>query len=104
MKFTCGSSSYAHLIKESWPFSSERTLNRKLEFWKFNSRISDEIFNFLRIKSSQFEINVHRDYIIILDEMSIVSGEKFDPSVNEIIGYSTLPNHSCVTMHGLVYL
>lgn len=99
LKFACGNSGYAHLLEKGWPFPSYRTLTRRLEGWKFVSGISHKIFEFLKIKADQFQHNEYRDCVIVLDEMSIASGKKYDLSTGGNIGNITLPNHLGLATH-----
>ncbi|XP_018405222.1 PREDICTED: uncharacterized protein LOC108781667 [Cyphomyrmex costatus] len=104
LKFACGNSGYAYLLRKGWPLPSCRTIRRSLEGWKFESGISDEVFQFLKIKADQFECNSHRDCVIVLDEMSIALDQKYDLSTGENIGNITLPNHSGLATHALVFM
>ncbi|XP_067216772.1 uncharacterized protein [Linepithema humile] len=65
---------------------SLRTLHRNLEKWKFQSGLSTEIFEFLRIKVSQFKNDIDKDCCIVLDEISISPGKWFDTSTNTYVG------------------
>lgn len=78
LKFTCGYSGYRELLNESFPLPSLRTLNEKLDGWKFTSDISDEIFQFLQLKISTFKSDKDKDCLIVLDEISITSGIEYD--------------------------
>jgi len=47
---------------------------------------SDEVFEFLKIKNAQFENNIHKDCVIVLDEMSITPSDNYDPSTGDRTG------------------
>lgn len=95
MKFACGTSDYSELLKQRHPLLSFRTLRRrKLENLKFRSGLIDEIFNFLRIKVSQFEKETDKDCMLVLDEMSIIARNIYDNSTKEMLGQVSLPEHS----------
>lgn len=53
---------------------SLRSLNEKLDGWKFRSGISDEIFQFLYLKISSFKSDKDKDCLIVLDKISITAG------------------------------
>lgn len=63
-----------------------------------------EIFEFLKIKVSQFEKEIDRDCSLILDEMSITPGRIYCTSTNPFIGDVTLVNHTGTTTHALVFM
>lgn len=94
------------LLNQGFPLPSLRTLNEKLDGWKFTSGISDEIFQFLKFKISSFKSDKDRDCLIVLDEISITSGIQYDASVADYIGYVTLSDHNSkeLATHGLVFM
>ncbi|XP_071636282.1 uncharacterized protein [Temnothorax longispinosus] len=106
LKFACGYSGYQELLRHGFPLPSIRTLRKKLENWKFQSGKSDEIFEFLNIKVSQFQNDIDRDCLIVLDEVRITPSKIYDSSTNTYVGYVTLPNHDSteIATHGLVFM
>jgi len=54
LKFACGERGYEELIRQNIPLPNIRTLQMRLQGLEFSSGISDEIFEFLKIKVSQF--------------------------------------------------
>lgn len=106
LKFTCGYFGYRELLNQGFPLPSLRTLNEKLNGWKFTSSISDEIFQFLQLKISTFKFDKDKDCLIVLDEISITSGIQYDASVADYISYVTLPGHNSkeLAIHGLVFM
>lgn len=104
IKFACGPSGYAELLEQNFPLPTLRTLARKMENLKFSSGIIEEIFQFLQIKSEHFANDIDRDCVLVLDEMSITSGQFYDPGSNTCFGRVTLPDHSGIAMHSLVFM
>lgn len=76
LKFTCGADGYEELLKQNIPLPSEKTLQRRLQSIKFESGILYHVFEFLKIKIDSFNTN-ERDCCMILEEMEIVSDEKY---------------------------
>ncbi|XP_067210069.1 uncharacterized protein [Linepithema humile] len=70
LRFSCGSNGYNELLAQHMPLPSERTLQRKKE--------DDR----------------EKDAVIAIDEMSIVSGEQFDPSTLSYIGNANILDSS----------
>lgn len=108
LKFAYGTAGYEELLKANFPLLSIRTLTRKLESLKFKSGILHEIFEFMKIKISGFEKEIDKDRTLVLDEMSITTGNTgfYDSSTNTITGNVTLPDHdeSDIATHGLVFM
>ncbi|XP_071576118.1 uncharacterized protein [Temnothorax nylanderi] len=86
LKYACGSSGYKELLKQKHPLPCERTLQRKLESIQFQEGICDDIFKLLEDKITQFKDVRERDCLLVLDEMSIVPGQQFDPSTQSYYG------------------
>lgn len=86
LKYACGSSGYEELLKQKYPLPCERTLQRKLENIQFQEGICDDIFKLLEDKVTQFKDVRERDCSLVLDEMSIVPGQQFDPSTQSYYG------------------
>ncbi|XP_018398977.1 PREDICTED: uncharacterized protein LOC108776768 isoform X3 [Cyphomyrmex costatus] len=99
LKFTCGTTGYEELLQQGMPFPSLRTLRRKLENFKFESGISNEMFEFLKFKASSFE-DIDKECGLVLDEMSITSKTVFDPSTNTMLGNIIFPNDKDNTKSG----
>ncbi|KAJ4426849.1 hypothetical protein ANN_26648 [Periplaneta americana] len=103
LKFSCGGSGYEELLKQGYPLPSVRTLQRRLQNLKFDSGISREVFEFLRIKVESFESH-EKDCVLILDEMAITSGNVYDCSLSKYFGNVTPPEHSDMATHVLVFM
>lgn len=102
LKFSCGERGYEELIRQNIPLPSIRTLQMRLQELKFPSGLSDEIFEFLKIKVSQFQDERDRDCSLVLDEMSITPGKIYDTSTHAFLGNVTLPDHTVT--HSLVFM
>lgn len=101
LKFACGTSGYTELLRQQ---PSLRILNRRLEELQFKSGLIDDIFYFLRIKMAQFENDIDKDCMLVLDEMSIVADNIYDNATKEMLNQLTLPDHSGEADEGLVFL
>lgn len=106
LKFACGTAGHEELLKANFPLPSIRTLTRKLENLKFKRGIIHEVFEFMKIRISGFEKEIDNDCTLVLDEMSITTGNFYDSSTNTITGNVTLPDHdeSDIATHGLVFM
>lgn len=103
LKFQCGNSGYEELLKQNFPFPSVRTLQRRLQNLKFDCGILDEVFHFMKIKVDSLT-EIEKDCMLVLDEMAITPGKIYDASMCKYFGDVTLPEHSGVATHVLVFL
>lgn len=88
LRFACGTSGYEEISRQGFKFPCVRTLTTKMENQKFkSSEPIYEIFEFLKIKSSHFEKDTHRD------EMAITPGSHYDTSTHQFVGSNTLLGH-----------
>lgn len=92
LKFACGINGYKELRRQRIPLPDLRTLKRRLESFKFESGISEEMFDFLKFKASKFENDTDRECGLVVDEMSITQKLVFDPSTNTMLGDITFPH------------
>lgn len=92
VRFSCTENGYKELINQNIPLPSTRTLRRSLEGINFPPGICDDIFQALKDKVALFNDDRQKDCMIGLDEVSLVEGERIDPSTNSITGYITIPN------------
>lgn len=90
LKFICGSHGYQELLRNNSPLPSLQTLSCYLENFKFVPGISNEMFVFLKFKVAQFENNIDKDCIVIVDEMSITPGKFYCMATNIIFDESTI--------------
>ncbi|XP_024871136.1 uncharacterized protein LOC112465596 [Temnothorax curvispinosus] len=91
LQFTCGTTGYEELILQGMPLPSLRTLRRKLENLKFESGISNEMFDFLKLKASRLQDN-DKECGLVMDEMSITPKNIYDSSTKTMLGNITYPN------------
>ena len=94
-------------MRQNLPYPCIRTLTKKLENFKFSSGIiSNEVYEFLKIKIRQFDKDIYKDCMLVLDEMSITPGSFYDTSTNSFIGNVTLSDHdeTKTATHALVFM
>lgn len=103
LKFSCGISGYNELLRQGYPIPSIRTLQRRLENLKFDSGILHEIFSFLELKVASFGPH-EKDCVLVMDEMAITPGTSYDTSLKKYFGNVTLPDHSGLATHVLVFM
>lgn len=106
LKFSCGVTGYNELQKQNFPLPSLRVLRRKLENWKFESGKPQEVFKFLKLKVAQFNKEIDKDCLLVLDEISITEGLCYDPANGTFVGNVNLPGHveTELATHGLVIM
>jgi len=85
------------------PLPCLRTLRRNLENFKFESGISNEMFQFLKFKASSFQ-NTDKECGLVLDEMSITPKIVYDSSTNTRLGNITFPNQTGIATHILTFM
>lgn len=90
LKFACGSNGYEELLRNHFPLPSLRTLRRHLENLKLLPGVSNEVFEFLKLKVAQLKNNVDKHCVVIIDEMSITPGKFYCTSTNVMFGESTI--------------
>ena len=101
--FSCGSTGYNSLLQQQLPLPSLRSLRRRLEFIHMEPGILCEVFSFLQIKVNAMNEN-ERECCLFLDEMCIKAGLQYDRSSSCLRGDVTLPQHSGVATHTLVFM
>lgn len=104
LRFACGTAGYEKILWQKLPFPCIRTLTKKLENLKFTSTIITEVFEFLKIKIAHFVKDLHKNCMIVLDEMT--PGKFYDTSTNMYVGNVTLVghNHSEIATHALIII
>jgi hypothetical protein len=103
LKFSCSGSGYEELLRQKLPLPSVRTLQRKLQNLNFDSDILDEVLKFLHTKIQTFAPS-ERDCALVLHEMAITSASVYDISLNKFLDKVTLPDHTGVATHVLVFM
>ena len=103
LHFACGPTGYRVLLSQKYPLPSLRTLRRSIQFVKFETGIRTEVFQFLAIKVHDMSVH-ERECCLTLDEMSIAAGVEFDTRSGHFIGDVTLPDHTGVATHSLVFM
>jgi len=101
--FACGPTGYDLLLSQNYPLPSLRTLRRNLQCVKFDSGVLCEVFQFLSIKVATMH-PLERECCLTLDEMSITSSVEYDSRIGRFLGDATLPEHTGVATHCLVFM
>jgi Transposase protein len=101
--FACGPTGYSALLHQKYPLPSLRTLRRSIQFVKFESGILTEVFQFLALKVHDMNAQ-ERECCLTLDEMSITASVDFDNRSGNLIGDVTLPGHTGIATHSLVFM
>lgn len=89
-RFACGGTGYNLLRDNNFPFPSQRTLSRRLENFKFDCGIQEDVFEFLEIKAKNMSL-MDRQCSLVFDEMAISEGIQYDPSTEKNYGGVTFP-------------
>jgi len=55
LRFSCGVTGYEEFCHQKLPLPGLQTLRKKLENFKFESGISDDLFNFFKIEGVELE-------------------------------------------------
>lgn len=103
LKFSCGNNGYTELLNQGYPLPSIRTLQRRMQNLKFDHGILEEVFEFLKIKINSMDSH-EKDCVLVLDEMAITPGKTYDTSLNKYLGEVTLPGHTGIATHVLVFM
>ena len=105
IRFACGITGYkpvlqelGHLVKQP----SLSTLYKHTSQYKFLPGLVNEVFEMLEMKVKELPEN-QRLCSLTLDEMKIEEGKRYDPSTGNTIGQVTLPEHSGIADHGVVW-
>lgn len=85
------------------PLPSLRTLRRRLENLKFESGISNEMLDFLKLKASHLQNN-DKECGLVMDEMSITTKNIYDSSTKAMLGNITYPNQKGIATHALTFM
>lgn len=101
--FTCGSKGYDTVSESLVCLPSIRTLQRRIQHFKFQPGILHEIFDALKDKVSTMN-PADRDCCLFFDEMSIKEATDFDTSTSSIIGNATLTGSSGSASKALVFV
>ena len=103
LRFTCGSTGYKTLLQQNHPLPSERTLQRRLENIDFKPGVLKDVFAKLKIKVDAMK-DEERLCCLTLDEMSLTSKLEYDAGSDSVYGNVTLPKHSGIATHALVFM
>ena len=103
LRFACGSTGYNLLLQQQQPLPSLRSLRRRIEFIRMEPGILGEVFSFLEVKVSAMKPE-EKECCLTLDEMCIQPGLQYDQSSSCLRGNVTLPGHSGIATHALVFM
>ena len=70
---------------------------------RFESGVLSEVFSYLQVKIKSMSVE-ERECVLTLDEMSIKAAVEFDNRTCRFVGDVTLPQHSGVATHALVFM
>ncbi|XP_077488969.1 uncharacterized protein LOC144099493 isoform X2 [Amblyomma americanum] len=91
------------------PLPSERTLQRKIEGFKFVPGMLSEVIDLLRAKMGQLS-GQECHAVLMYDEMQLTKSLDFDSSTNMLLGRPSVPlansalPESCYATHALVFM
>lgn len=109
LRLSCGSQGYSVVRELASPLPTERTIQRRIEGFKFTPGILTEMFDILKIKISVLS-EQERHAVLMLDEIQLTKGMDFDPSTGRIMGTPTVPptkgstRDNALATHGLVFM
>lgn len=101
-RFACGSKAY-EIERRKRRLPSSRTLCERLQSLRFDSGCLDEIFDILSLKIKQLPDD-DKDCVLLFDEMAIQSGTDYCPNLKKFVGNVTLPEHTGIANHALVFM
>lgn len=99
----CGTTGYASFVEDLPLFPSVRTLQRSIQFIKFESGLISHMFDLLETYANNCS-DLERDCHLVVDELALSEGEHWDPSTNKVVGKSTFPTHIGLAKKGLVIM
>ena len=85
LKMKCGTSGYAAFVKKYPLLPSVRSLQEAIQFIKFGSGLLEEVFDLLAAFAKK-SCDWVRDCQLVLDEMQIEEGERYDASTKKMVG------------------
>jgi len=102
LKMKCGTDGYDE-VRKILPFPRARALQSQVHHIKFESGISEEVFQMIpafvkNLKEEEVEC------MLALDEMNIAPTQMFDPSTKKVIGGVTLISHDGIADKALVFV
>ena len=103
LRFSCGASGYKLLLQQHYPLPSDRTLQRRMEKVSFQPGVLGQVFDFLKLKVEGMRPE-ERICCLTLDEMSLTSSIEYDASGGNLMGSVTLPEHTGIATHALVFM
>ena len=86
----CGAAAYKFFISKGFPWIPLRTVQHHMQKVNFDCGLLRDLFTLLSYKIEDLEPQ-HRNFGIVMDEMSIQPKIDFDPGTQSIIGRPTVP-------------
>lgn len=100
---TCGTTGYESIKSQHYPLPCIRTLQKRMESFKFESGILVEVLPILKTKVECLKPE-ERHAVLLVDEMALKPGLEYDTSVEKIIGKNGKPmNFFLGKLIGIVY-
>ena len=103
LHFFCGLTGYGELLAQGYPLPSRRTLLRSIQHSAFESGVLTDVFKYLSIKVRSM-LPEERQCVLTLDEMSITASVELDNRSGRFSGDVSLPGHSGVATHSMVFM
>ncbi|XP_031335055.1 uncharacterized protein LOC116164931 [Photinus pyralis] len=105
----CGAKGYQELCKQQYPLPSIRTLQHRIQNFKVQAGVLEDIFVLLKLKVNAFE-NQEKYASLLLDEIAIKPGLQYDNSTKEVVGRPTMmlsgnkDSSNKLATHALVFM
>jgi hypothetical protein len=104
LKVKCGSSGYSRFVKKYPVLPSLRCLQASVQFIRFDDNgLLHEVFDLIQTMVGGMS-EKEKDCNLVLDEMAIKEGDRYDTTLKKWVGKSTLPTHSGPASKALVLL
>jgi hypothetical protein len=103
LKMRCGTSGYSEFVSRYPLLPSVRALQSYVQFIQFESGMLQEMWDLTEAAAETMN-DYERECCVVLDEIAIKPGERFDPSSQRWVGKCTLPSHSGTSKKALVIM
>ncbi|CAM4528894.1 unnamed protein product [Leuciscus chuanchicus] len=98
-----GPTGYKTLQEFQIPLPAIRTLQRRMEYIRFEPGVLTEVFDFLKLKVDGLA-DLERECVLSLDEMVITPSVELHMLTGKLYGDVTLPGHTGVATHACVFM
>jgi hypothetical protein len=103
LKMKCGNTGYTSFVQKYPLLPSARYLQDSVKFMTFDSGLLNEVFDLLEEFAKSCS-DQEKDCQIVLDEMALEEGERWDPSTKKFQGQATFPTHTGRATKALVIM